>query len=261
MDRKWLDRQVEELGEALAQQNLALAVPDLFESTFKAKIESNLARLIDHTLLKPDATKDEIKSLCQEAIEYQFASVCVNPKFVAFAYECLQNSVIKIPVCTVVGFPLGANTTLVKVLETRDAIANGATEIDMVLAISSLKEKDYAAVYQDIAQVVEAAGGNIVKVILETCYLTKEEIVKASVLARMAGASFVKTSTGFGSYGALAEDVALMRRVVGESMGVKASGGIRDRSTALQMIEAGATRIGASKGVEIVTGKPQSKSG
>ena len=250
MDRKWLDLQSEEIGEVLAEQGLSLAVPMVFEQTYDPKDEISLGSMIDHTLLKPEAGRDQVRILCQEALEFQFASVCINPRFVSLAARELRGSSVK--VCTVIGFPLGATTTLMKVLETRDAIADGADEIDMVLPVGSLKERNYADVYNDIASVVEAAGGRIVKVIMETSLLTKEEIVRASLLSKMAGAHFVKTSTGFGGGGATVEDIALMRRVVGPEMGVKASGGVRDRATALAMVEAGATRIGTSSGVAIV---------
>lgn len=212
-----------------------------------------LARFIDHTLLKPNATVAEITKLCEEARQYSFASVCVNPGHVALAAKLLQGSPVK--VCTVVGFPLGATSTFTKVMETRDSIANGAGEIDMVINVGALKSKDYELVKNDIARVVEAASGHCVKVILETSLLNQEEKIKACELSKLAGADFVKTSTGFSTGGATAEDIALMRRVVGPTMGVKASGGIRDTQTAQQMIAAGATRIGASASVGIVKGE------
>jgi deoxyribose-phosphate aldolase len=209
-----------------------------------------LARYIDHTLLKANATRDEIVKLCDEARQNTFASVCVNPANVALAAQLLQGCPVK--VCTVIGFPLGATSTFVKAMETRDAIANGATEIDMVINVGALKSKDYELVKNDIARVVEAANGNTVKVILETALLNDEEKVKACELSKLAGADFVKTSTGFSSGGATLEDVCLMRQTVGPHMGVKASGGIRDNETAQRMIEVGATRIGASASVAIV---------
>jgi deoxyribose-phosphate aldolase len=212
-----------------------------------------IARFIDHTLLKPDATPEAIKKLCAEAIKYNFASVCVNPTNVAQASELLRGSNVK--VCTVVGFPLGATTTTTKVIETRDAIANGAEEIDMVINVGALKSGKDNLVLDDIKAVVDAAKGKaIVKVILETALLSKEEKVKACLLAKMAGADFVKTSTGFGPGGATVEDIKIMRATVGPEMGVKASGGIRNIETALAMIKAGATRIGASASVAIVKG-------
>ncbi|MBF0405853.1 MAG: deoxyribose-phosphate aldolase [Candidatus Riflebacteria bacterium] len=213
-----------------------------------------LARMIDHTMLKPDASPDEITKLCEEARANNFASVCVNPAHVPLCAKLLQSSPVK--VCTVIGFPLGATSTYVKVAETRDVIANGANEVDMVINIGALKGKDYELVRNDIARVVEAASGKIVKVILETSLLNNEEKVKACELAKQAGADFVKTSTGFSTGGATVEDIALMRQTVGEKMGVKASGGIRDRETADRMVAAGATRIGASASVAIVKGMP-----
>ena len=218
----------------------------------KALTAKELARYIDHTLLKPEATPDQITKLCEEAKEYSFASVCVNPTNVALAAKLLKGSVVK--VCTVIGFPLGANTSFVKAAETRDAVANGATEIDMVINVGALKAKNYDQVEKDIEAVVEAAGDNLVKVIIETCLLTDEEKVKACELSKKAGADFVKTSTGFNKSGATPEDIALMRKTVGEKMGVKASGGVRDTEAALAMIENGATRIGASASIAILNG-------
>ncbi|MFH1453797.1 MAG: deoxyribose-phosphate aldolase [Armatimonadota bacterium] len=217
-----------------------------------------MASMIDHTLLKPDATREEVIKLCEEAKKYTFASVCINPSYVKLAADMLRGTPVK--VCTVVGFPLGATTTMTKVNETRDAVANGATEIDMVINVGALKARQYDIVKEDITGVVEAAGGYIVKVILETALLTDEEKVKACGIAKEAGADFVKTSTGFGPGGATAEDIALMRKTVGKYMGVKASGGIRDFETAQKMIKAGATRIGASASVAIVKGDKPSGS-
>lgn len=211
----------------------------------------NLASLIDHTLLKPDATPEAVRRLCAEAKEFGFASVCVNPGQVACAAAELVGTAVK--VCTVIGFPLGATTSFAKAFEARDAVASGAGELDMVLNIGALKAGDYELVLQDISAVVAAAGGRLVKVILETGLLTDAEKVEACRLAQSAGASFVKTSTGFGHGGATVEDIKLMRATVGPKMGVKASGGIRDRETALRMVEAGATRLGTSSGVAIVT--------
>lgn len=210
---------------------------------------SEVLNLIDHTLLKPDATSSMIESLCREAIENNFYAVCVNPCFVKFAKDLLKGSNVK--VATVIGFPLGANTKEVKAFETEDAIKNGADEVDMVINIGALKNKDYDLVKEDIKSVVEAAKGKIVKVIIETCLLTDDEKKKACELALEAGAHFVKTSTGFSSGGATVEDVKLMKLVVGDKMGIKASGGIRDLETARKMIEAGATRLGTSSGVKI----------
>ena len=214
----------------------------------------NIARYIDHTLLKADSTEKDIIQLCDEAKQYQFATVCVNPSWVKIAAKELKDS--GVGVATVVGFPLGATTTFAKVAETRDAIASGATEVDMVINIGALKSKDEITVYQDIKQVVQAANGQaVVKVIIETGLLTNEEKKRACMIAKEAGADFVKTSTGFGPGGATVEDVQLMREVVGSQIGVKASGGIRDYASAKAMIEAGATRIGASAGVAIVQGE------
>lgn len=252
MDQKWLEEQKEQVGLALAQQGIRLVVP---ARTPREGLGTGggraLASYIDHTLLKATASQAEIKKLCQEARSYNFASVCVNPVHVPTAARLLQGSSVK--VCTVIGFPLGATTTLSKVWEARDAVAGGAEEIDMVLNVGSLLEGDYAKVYSDIKGVREAVPG-ILKVILETCYLSKEQIVRGCILSKMAGADFVKTSTGFGTGGATVEDVKLMREVVGEDVGVKASGGIRDYETAMAMINAGASRIGASAGIAIVEG-------
>lgn len=213
-----------------------------------------MAKYIDHTLLKPESTEDQIKQLCAEAMEYRFASVCVNPHWVATAAKELKGSSVK--VCTVVGFPLGATSTFTKISETRDAIAAGATEIDMVINIGALKSGDMETVKKDIEGVVLAARGQaIVKVIIETGYLTIEEKKKACMLSKMAGADYVKTSTGFGPGCATPEDIRLMRETVGPEMGVKASACVRDLDTARKMVEAGATRIGASSGVKIVKGE------
>ncbi len=211
-----------------------------------------LASYIDHTSLKPEATPRQIEQLCAEARRYAFASVCVNPFYVPLCVEALHES--DVAVCTVVGFPLGATTTEVKIFETRQAIADGASEIDMVIAIGKLKAGDYPAVYNDIAAVVAVCRdrGAISKVIIEAALLSDEEKIAACVLAAHAGADFVKTSTGFASGGATTADVGLMRRVVGSQIGVKAAGGIRTREEALAMISAGATRIGTSAGVRIV---------
>ncbi|USG63874.1 deoxyribose-phosphate aldolase [Brevibacillus ruminantium] len=219
----------------------------------------NLNKYIDHTLLKPETTVAMIEKLCAEAKEHDFASVCVNPYWVKRSAELLAGTDVK--VCTVIGFPLGANTTAVKVAETRDAILNGATEIDMVLNVGALKSGDLETVKQDVAAVKEAAGEILLKVILETGLLTDEEKEAACKLCVEAGADYVKTSTGFGPGGATVEDIALMRKAVGADIGVKASGGVRDRAAALAMIEAGATRIGASSGIAIVSGGEASGSG
>lgn len=218
-----------------------------------AACDNVLARMIDHTLLAPSATRDDVLALCDEAAENCFASVCVNPWWVRLCAERLAET--PVVVCTVIGFPLGANRTETKVYEALRAVEDGAVELDMVLNVGALKSRAYADVEADVAGVVKAAGSRaIVKVILETALLTDEEKVKACVLAQSAGAAFVKTSTGFGGGGATEADIALMRRVVGAGMGVKASGGVKDQPTAMAMIEAGATRIGASAGVRIVHG-------
>ncbi|MCQ4923837.1 deoxyribose-phosphate aldolase [Tissierella carlieri] len=210
----------------------------------------NILGMIDHTILKPEATKDMIETLCKEAMENNFAAVCVNPYYVKFCKDTLKNSNVK--VATVVGFPIGANTKEVKVFETIDAIKNGADEIDMVINIGALKVKDYKTVKDDIESVVEASRGKaIVKVIIETCLLTDEEKIKACELSMEAEADFVKTSTGFSTGGATVEDVRLMKSVVGDKLEVKASGGVRDLESAKKMIEAGATRLGTSSGVKI----------
>lgn len=214
---------------------------------------TNIASLIDHTLLKAEATAPQIEQLCKEAAEYNFASVCVNPTWVSLAAQQLENSEVK--VCTVIGFPLGAATSETKSFETSDAIAKGAGEIDMVLNIGALKSGQEDVVKADIEAVVTAAKGKaIVKVILEVCLLTDEEIKLASRLSKQAGADFVKTSTGFSTGGATVEAVRLMRETVGPELGVKASGGVRSLEDVEQMVEAGATRIGASSGVQIMQG-------
>lgn len=212
---------------------------------------TDTARFVDHTLLKPNATQAEIATLCEEARQFCFASVCVNPSYVALAAQYLRGSGVK--VCTVVGFPLGSTTPTVKAIEARDAIANGADEIDMVINIGALKSGNDALVYDDIKAVREATRGKVLKVILETSLLSNEEKVRACAASKKAGADFVKTSTGFGGGGATAEDIKLMRETVGPLMGVKASGGIRDAKAAREMIAAGATRLGTSASVAIVT--------
>ena len=211
-----------------------------------------LNKYIDHTLLKPDASQEQIETLIEEAKKYDFASVCVNPTWVSFAAQALKATDVK--VCTVIGFPLGANTPELKAFETSDAIQNGADEVDMVINIGALKSRNFDLVERDIRAVVEAAKGTLVKVIIETCLLTDDEKVKACQIAQKAGADFVKTSTGFSTGGATVEDVALMRKTVGPDMGVKASGGARSYEDALAFIKAGATRIGASSGVAIMEG-------
>ena len=207
-------------------------------------------KFIDHTLLKAFATSDEIRKLCEEAKKYNFKSVCVNPVHVSLAKECLEGS--DVLVCTVIGFPLGANTKEIKAFETIDAIKNGADEIDMVINIGKAKEHDYTYIEDEIKMVVAASTGKTTKVIIETCYLNDEEKMNCCLAAKKAKATFVKTSTGFGTGGATANDIRLMRETVGPDMGVKASGGIRNIDDLELMVENGATRIGASSGVAIM---------
>ena len=209
----------------------------------------NLAKYIDHTILKPDATKEDIRILCEEAKTYGFASVCVNPYWVSYAKQLLQDT--DVAICTVVGFPLGATPACVKAYETSQAIEDGADEIDMVINIGALKSQDTHTVLEDIKAVVKASKQKLVKVIIETCLLTDEQKRLACQLALEAQADFVKTSTGFSNHGATLEDVALMKSVVKDQAKVKASGGIRDYATAMSMIEAGASRLGTSSGVKI----------
>ena len=217
----------------------------------------DMAKMIDHTNLNATATVEEIKQLCEEALEYQFASVCVNPIYVPLATKLLEESSVK--VCTVIGFPLGASTTETKAFETKNAIKNGAQEVDMVMNIGAFKSGAYDMVRSDIKGVKDATKASgvtsdvIVKVILETCYLDEDEIVKACEIVKDVGADFVKTSTGFGTAGAEEEKISLMRKTVGRDIGVKASGGIKNFEQALSMLDAGANRIGASSGVNIVT--------
>ena len=212
----------------------------------------NYRKLIDHTLLKADASKEAIIKLCKEAKEFGFFSVCVNPGFVSTCAEELKGSDVK--VCTVVGFPLGATSTQSKAFETKQAVLDGANEIDMVINISRLKDKDDDYVYEDVKAVVEAANGNVVKVIIETCLLTEEEKVRACKLCVKAGAHFVKTSTGFSTAGATPEDVKLMKDTVGDAAEVKAAGGVRTFEDWVKMVESGATRIGTSGGPKLFSG-------
>ena len=218
---------------------------------------SSIAGMIDHTLLKANATQEEIGKLCEEARKYRFASVCVNPGYVALASRLLRGS--NVMVCTVIGFPLGSTTPTVKAIEARDAIANGADEIDMVINIGALKSGNDQLVQDDIKAVRDATRGKTLKVILETSYLTKDEKVRACKMSKIAQADFVKTSTGFGSGGATPEDIALMRETVGPEMGVKASGGIKNAEVAAAMIKAGATRLGTSASIAIVSGGEAAK--
>ncbi len=227
-----------------------MANPDFNIEISLADAEKNIAAIIDHTALKPDTTSDDIIQVCRAAVEMKTASVCVNPCYVKTAVQELIGS--GIPVAVVIGFPLGANATAIKEMETGQALADGAEEFDMVINIGALKSGNYDRVKQDIAAVVKAAGGKIVKVIIETALLTDDEKVKACELAVQAGAGFVKTSTGFSKAGATVEDIQLMRKTVGQKAGVKASGGVRTFSDAMAMVKAGANRIGASSTVNIV---------
>ncbi|WP_096270004.1 deoxyribose-phosphate aldolase [Paucisalibacillus globulus] len=210
----------------------------------------NYKELIDHTLLKPEITKEDVMKLCEEAKQFDFASVVVNPVWVNIAAEMLKGT--EVNVCTVIGFPLGTNTPETKAFEAKDAVNNGATEVDTVINIGALKDKNDGLVERDIRAVIEAVKGKaLVKVIIEACLLTDEEKIRVCQLAVKAGADFVKTSTGFSHHGATFEDVALMRKTVGTTIGVKASGGVRDLNDLKQMVEAGATRIGTSSGIEL----------
>jgi deoxyribose-phosphate aldolase len=222
-------------------------------------IETDLAGMIDHTLLKPEATKEQIIELCGEAKKYLFASVCINPSFVSISAKLLRDTPVK--VCTVIGFPLGATSTAAKAFEAEQALRDGAREVDMVINIGMLKSGEYDYVENDIFAVVNAARryGALTKVILETALLSDEEKIKGCLLAKRAGADFVKTSTGFSKGGATVGDIALMRKVVGSAMGVKASGGVRTREEALAMVASGADRIGASASVKIVSTESDSK--
>jgi deoxyribose-phosphate aldolase len=222
-------------------------------------IETDLARMIDHTLLKPEATKDQVIQLCQEAKKYNFASVCINPSYVPLSAKLLRDTSVK--VCTVIGFPLGATSTASKAFEAEQALRDGAREIDMVINVGMLKSKEYDYVENDIFAIVTTCRRYkaLLKVILETGLLSDEEKIKACLLAKRAGADFVKTSTGFSKGGATVGDIALMRKVVGSAMGVKASGGVRTREEAMAMVASGADRIGASASVKIVSGDGENK--
>jgi deoxyribose-phosphate aldolase len=249
-----LVQQGEDLGGDRVKPVVDAGADRLASTLGVAPTDGQLSHMIDHTILKPEATQDQIAQLCFEARKYSFASVCVNPTNVKLCASLLQGT--DIDICTVVGFPLGATPTDVKVFETQQAIREGATEVDMVLNVGALKSRDYELVRQDIASIARAchAGNAILKVIIEAALLTDEEKVVACQLAKVAGADFVKTSTGFGPGGATAEDVALMRKVVGPSIGVKAAGGIKTLEDAQKMIAAGASRLGASASVKIVQG-------
>lgn len=239
--RPWSVRAIEAAGAT------RIGAPDRI-----GPVGAEMARLIDHTLLKPEANRDDIIKLCEEARKHQFASVCVNSTWVPVAKALLANSGVM--VCAVVGFPLGAMTPAAKAYEAREAVRQGAREIDMVINLGALKSGDFETVFEDICRVVKASRPAGVKVIIEAASLTDEEKITACTLAKLAGAAFVKTSTGFGKGGATVEDVALMRKVVGRELGVKASGGVRSAEDAARMTEAGANRIGASASIAIVTG-------
>jgi deoxyribose-phosphate aldolase len=240
--RPWSVRAIEEAGAS------RVAAP-----AGVGQLPADMASLIDHTLLKPDVTRDDVRKLCDEARRYRFASVCVNSTWVPVCKALLAGSGVM--VCAVVGFPLGAMSPTAKAYEARDAVRAGASEIDMVVNIGALKSRDYETVFEDICRVVKAAHPAKVKVILETGGLNQEEKIVGCTLSKLAGAHFVKTSTGFGPGGATVEDIALMRKIVGREMGVKASGGVRTREDAEKMALAGANRIGASASVAIVTGE------
>ena len=217
-------------------------------------MKQNIANIIDHTVLKAFSSKEDVIKVCNEAKEYGFFSVCINPTHIELAKKELEGSNVK--VCTVIGFPLGANTSEVKAFETKDAIEKGAHEVDMVINIGALKDKNYDLVYNDIKAVVDAANKEaLVKVIIETCYLNDEEKKIACELSVKAGADYVKTSTGFGTGGSTPEDIKLMRDVVGPNVGVKASGGVRTTEDAIKVMDAGASRIGASASISIATGE------
>lgn len=247
--------------ELVTEINVTKILNDFLEfEKSKNKVEiklslQDLAGMIDHTLLKPDATKSEITKLCEEAMQYNFASVCVNPSYVETCFNLIKSSNVK--VCTVIGFPLGATTTQSKFTEAEEAIKNGAEELDMVINIGKLKDQDYNYVYSDIKSISDLSKKHLCtsKLILETCLLSDEEKVIACLLAKEAGLNFVKTSTGFSKSGATVHDVALMKFVVGDKLQVKASGGIRSYDDAISMINAGATRLGASAGVKIIAGQ------
>lgn len=249
------------LSDLLSKENISniLNIFDEFEKSTKpnhVKLDAKeLSAMIDHTLLKPEATISEIEQLCAEAMQHKFASVCVNPSFVSTCFNIIKSSNVK--VCTVIGFPLGATTTQSKFLEAEEAIKNGAEELDMVLNIGRLKDKDYDFVYNDLKSIADLSIKHLCtsKVILETCLLTDEEKIAACLLAKEAGLNFVKTSTGFSIGGATKHDVSLMKFVVGDKLKIKASGGIRSYEDAIAMINAGATRLGASAGVKILAGQ------
>ncbi len=247
--------------ELVKEENIKKIFNDFFEfekSYKKSDIEitiEQLAGMIDHTLLKPEATLSEIKVLCEEAMQHKFASICVNPSYVSVCFDIVKSSNVK--VCTVIGFPLGAATTHTKVIEAEEAIKNGAEELDMVINVGRLKDRDYDYVFNDLKSVADLSKKHLctLKVILETCLLNDEEKIAACLLAKEAGFDFVKTSTGFSKSGATVRDVSLMKFVVGDKLKAKAAGGIRSYEDAIAMINAGASRLGASAGVKIIAGQ------
>jgi deoxyribose-phosphate aldolase len=244
---------IEKLVREITAEVMKQADTTAGKTSFGPKYDPSYAKYMDHTVLKPETTRETVKKFCDEAKHWKFASVCINPTHVKFVSEQIKGSGVK--TCCVIGFPLGANTSFVKAVEAMEAVKNGAEEVDMVINVGALKDKDYERVYEDIKGVVEAAHPKaLVKVIIETCLLTDEEKVKACELAKRAGADFVKTSTGFGKGGATVEDIRLMKRTVGDAMQVKASTGINDRKICDAMLAAGAVRMGTSKGIKIVLG-------
>lgn len=248
-----IDKIIREVTQQILGQanSPAAAVPQSAPS--QGSYDASYGKYMDHTVLKPETTKSTVAKFCDEAIQYKFASVCVNPTNVKFVSERLKGTGVK--TCCVIGFPLGANTTFVKAVETMEAVKNGAEEVDMVINIGALKEQNYELVYEDIKAVVDNAHPKaLVKVIIETSALTDEEKVRACELAKRAGTDFVKTSTGMGSGGATVEDIRLMKRTVGDGIMVKASTGINDRAICDQMLAAGAVRMGTSKGIKIIEG-------
>lgn len=248
---KLIEKIAEEVYQKVASQMKNIPVGYNPVNSSQISSNSNIAAMIDHTILKADATLDQVEKVCNEAIEYKFASVCVNSCFASKVSNMLRGSGVK--TCCVVGFPLGAMSIKAKAEETKDVIDNGATEVDMVINVGATKSGDWDYVKRDIEGVVNAAKGKaLVKVIIEACLLTEEEKVKVCTISKIAGADFVKTSTGFSTSGATVEDISLMRLVVGPEMGVKASGGVKDYKAAMAMVKAGASRIGTSSGISIV---------
>jgi deoxyribose-phosphate aldolase len=252
-----IEKIIAEITERVMKEAQAGASSPSRDPNTKGGYDASYGKYMDHTVLKPETQRSTVDKFCDEAIQYHFASVCINPTHVKHVAARLKGTGVK--TCCVIGFPLGANTTFVKSVETMEAVKNGAEEVDMVINIGALKDKDDQLVYEDIKAVVDAAHPNaIVKVIIETSALTNEEKVRACELAKKAGTDFVKTSTGFGSGGATAEDIRLMKQTVGESIRVKASTGINDRAVCDKMLAAGAVRMGTSKGIKIIQGEQES---